>query len=241
MLIIIGSFNDRCSRKDIEMKSLQCRLFQLSDTVSYPPTHPLIFGRNGSKRAMAVESFSIWSAPTCLIVNPRYGCQSVFRYSCMNPVRVRHGCRRCRTWWCITRKTTPGIRGFMVFAWISWRRWRGRWASRTSWSWYRTGSTARGIRKPASGTASSESSCDMYDLVCFVSFLNVSLFWFALCRPVFCPTRIARKLLVIPNISFSRFILGSQEIFILLHGSIDELYVKLRLHIHLCRLFMTIQ
>lgn len=40
--------------------------------------------------------------------------QSVFHYSCMN--RVPHGCRRYRTWWCITRKTAPGIRGFMVFA-----------------------------------------------------------------------------------------------------------------------------
>lgn len=38
----------------------------------YPSTH---FGRNGSNkvRAMSVESSSIWSAPTCLVVNPRYG------------------------------------------------------------------------------------------------------------------------------------------------------------------------
>lgn len=102
--------------------------------------------------------------------------QSIFRYSRMNPVCVRHGCKRCYTWWCIAIKTTPGIRGFTVFAWTSWQQWRGRWASRTSWSWYRTESVVRETRKPASETASLESSCGMYDLVCFISLLIVSLF-----------------------------------------------------------------
>jgi len=90
------------------------------------------------------------------------------------PAHARRARRRRRTWWCTTKRTTPGIRGFTVFAWTFWRQWRDRWASRIGWNWCRIRSMARGTRRPASGTASCESSCDMYDSVCSFHFLLLS-------------------------------------------------------------------
>jgi len=46
-----------------------------------PPYHPFWKNESSEKRAITVESSSIWSAPTCLVINPRYTAAVSKRFS----------------------------------------------------------------------------------------------------------------------------------------------------------------
>ena len=75
--------------------------------------------------------------------------------------------RKRHTWWCTVTRSTRAIHDFTVFAWIYSRWYLKSLAFLTSWIWCPIKNTAPEIPSPASGTAWSGSSCDMYDFSSF--------------------------------------------------------------------------
>lgn len=240
MLIIIGSHNNRCSRKDIKWDCRNADCFNCP-IPSYPPTHSF-----WKKRVERGTRDGRWKFLDMVGANVSHR-KSALRLSKRFPLFLHESRTRSAR-----MQEMPYVMMHHEKNYTGNSRFYGFLRGPPGGGGEGGGllvpvgaGTGQEVRRAGPGNRRVERHRQRTHATCMIWFVLFH-FWTSLCFNShcvvpFCPTRIARKLLVIPIISFSRLILGSQEIFTSLPGSTDELYVKLRLHVRLCRLFMIIQ